>query len=681
MKKDFFKLPGWLLITIAAVIAVLTVAGIFVLHLKVEDAVRAELFLARLKEQANLLNSFEFKMLGKRRFDPDEQPGIKDPRENMDKLFIELAAIDGSSGIPQGIQKIYKDYIAALEEEFMAIRKGKPRLAESIDEKKVDPIFRSLTDGFNRAEYYYSSYSVKTHFIVETSSLLLLIIGGLLIGGTMYKYQQARQKVELIKTEREILQSSEERFRSLIENSSDGIFLINRDGSVNYASPSAYRMLGLAGKAAINRLAEAIQPAERERFDGFLARCIDEGLAAGEFRFRHPEGRPVIAEVISKNRLHDPAVQAIVMNCRDISARKLAEAQQARLAAAISSTAEAILVAGAGGRIEYVNPAFEQITGYTMEEALGKPLHFTRDGTGAEGDFSGHVREVLAHGQTWSGCSINKRKDGSIYHAEDTISPVRGPDGEITSLVAVERDISERLRIESVAEALNTTNNIGYIFSGIRHELGNPVNSLKVTLTVLDARLGQCSIDEVRTYLGRSLSELARIEYLLRTLKNFNMYEKLSVTDLNMGEFFEGLIELVREDFKNKGVKITVAVAGGCTANADARALQQVLLNVLGNAADAIGGEKTAGQIGIDVTNAAGMVSIEVADNGKGMTWKEQQGLFKPFFTTKPNGTGLGLVITKKMVSKMGGTISVNSRPSEGTTVRISLPEGRQQPA
>lgn len=116
---------------------------------------------------------------------------------------------------------------------------------------------------------------------------------------------------------------------------------------------------------------------------------------------------------------------------------------------------------------------------------------------------------------------------------------------------------------------------------------------------------------------------------------------------------------------------------GAGRAYADPRALQQALLNIVTNAVDALE-ERNAPRVDITVMRNGGTILVRVADNGRGTTEAQQKDLFKPFYTSKPHGTGLGLVIVKKLLTKMNGDVSITSSPDRGTTVEISLPEGRE---
>jgi signal transduction histidine kinase len=238
------------------------------------------------------------------------------------------------------------------------------------------------------------------------------------------------------------------------------------------------------------------------------------------------------------------------------------------------------------------------------------------------------------------------------------------------------RDITEKHQLQAVAEAVNASTNIGYIFSGVRHEIGNPINSMKVALSVLKENFDGYSRETVMKYFDRMLQDIGRVEYLLQSLKNFNMYETQRVEDFDVSVFMEKFLSLVRQDIVKNGINLKYEpYAGVVNVNGDKRALHQVLLNVMTNAVDALEGRDDP-CILLSMRRSARTIRISVEDNGCGISQDQQKVLFKPFFTSKPKGTGLGLVISQKMMAHMNGMIAIESVRNQGTIVRITLPEG-----
>lgn len=358
----------------------------------------------------------------------------------------------------------------------------------------------------------------------------------------------------------------------------------------------------------------------------------------------------------------------------EIAERKRTAAERDKLVAAVESTAEAVVVTDKRGLIEYVNPAFEQITGYRRHEVVGRDLHFLDSGQHDQ-EFFRRMRETMRDQGVWKGRLINKKKDGTIYYEDCTYSPVRDRSGNTTNYVSIKHDVTENLRLESIAETIDTMNNIGYVFSGIRHEIGNPVSSLLIIMGLLKKKYETSPKETIKDYLDQAVAQVERIEYLLTSLKNFNMYENLQIRNTEVSSFMEKFTPLVTADLSKKGVAFHVEPIPEAWMSVDPRALQQALVNVVVNASEAVAALPRP-EIVLTVFKNRGMVQIRVSDNGTGIPEDRKKNLFKPFYTTKSNGTGLGLVITRKLVSRMKGFIEIESRKDQGTTVDIYLPEG-----
>lgn len=357
---------------------------------------------------------------------------------------------------------------------------------------------------------------------------------------------------------------------------------------------------------------------------------------------------------------------------REELVRRKAEAERAMLEAAVEAAGEGIVVTDGSGYIRYVNPAFATMTGYGREEVIGRDLHLF-DASAQGETFYGEMRRSLRRAGSWSGVLTSRRKSGELFREECTISPVAFGEDAATCFVHVRRDVTGKQRLEALAETLNVTNNIAYVFSGIRQELGSPVNATCITLQALRDRVRELEPHKVEEYLERALDQLGRASVLLRSLRSFNTNEDVELESVDLGAFFELLLRLAARDGEARGVRLTVSVAKGLRrVRADPRALQQALLNLLSNGIDACEGAE-GGAVHIEATSGDGAVVIAVSDNGCGMAADELARSLRPFETTKPNRTGLGLVIVRRMVSKMGGSVELSSEPGRGTRVEVRL--------
>lgn len=360
---------------------------------------------------------------------------------------------------------------------------------------------------------------------------------------------------------------------------------------------------------------------------------------------------------------------------RDITDRQIIEENNALLATVVQSAAESIMVLDVKGLVQYVNPAFETVSGYMKEETIGKRFIDVKGGIIPE-EKRDDMWATLRKGETWHEHIISSMKDGSRYEEDVTITPVKNQQNNIVNYVAIMRDVTEKVRLESIVAAVNNMNNIGYVFSGIRHEIGNPVNSLKVALSVLLDNIDIYPLQSIRRYIERSLTEILRIEELLTSLRNYNMFEHPSIQAVAVEPFMNTLLSLVREDFLKKGISTkSILHPEAQIMQVDPRALKQILLNILTNAADALD-ESEEPKIILTAFKLRNHVIIQVIDNGNGMSEEQQQNLFRPFFTTKAHGTGLGLIIVRKMLSQMNCSLDIVSQKNAGTIVDIAVPAG-----
>ncbi len=361
----------------------------------------------------------------------------------------------------------------------------------------------------------------------------------------------------------------------------------------------------------------------------------------------------------------------------DITAQRRSEQERGRLIRAIEQVGEAVVTFDRHGRVQFCNPAFEQLTGIRSWEAIGHS--FNRLGFGPV-DLSVR-RDILRHlvrGRGWCGCYLARRRDGSTYQEQATVSPVRDAYGNLQNVVVVCRDVTEQLRYEAIAEAVNVTENASHIFSAIRHEMGNPINSIKTALTVL-RQTQPLSSEAVITYTERCLAEIGRVEYLLRALRSFSLYETPELKAQPLLPFLECFCTLVKEGLTLRGISFEHHLASDLGwVNFDARALHQSLMNLISNAADAVS-TVTAPKITLTTQRRRQLIVIEVRDNGPGIEPKHRDHIFKPFYTTKPQGTGLGLVIARKLLSKMRGTIELQSLPARGCVVVVTLEALREE--
>ncbi len=180
--------------------------------------------------------------------------------------------------------------------------------------------------------------------------------------------------------------------------------------------------------------------------------------------------------------------------------------------------------------------------------------------------------------------------------------------------------------------------NVGYVFSGIRHELGNPINSIKTALAVLRKNIDNWQRDQIADYIERCLTETTRVEYLLRALKTFSMHENPRMQSVALTAFMRDFINLVESDFHKRGVRLQLASQAEIgEALCDQRALHQIMLNLLVNAADALA-EADEPLITVSLGRDRRRMHVQVEDNGAGMTERQlYSNRFTPRNPTEPD--------------------------------------------
>lgn len=246
------------------------------------------------------------------------------------------------------------------------------------------------------------------------------------------------------------------RYRTLIHSMNDLVMVIDRDGAYVEVAPTRHRdRVTIANTVAGKRLSDFFSPAQTNHFLQIIRRVLNTGAVEQvEYSYQFGQHQHWYAAVISA--LPDHPTQ-ILCSVRDITERKLSEEQRVLHSAALNACANGVLITDRHGCIEWVNPAFSAITGYSINEAIGKhPRDLVNSGQQGPAIYSQLWATILS-GKVWSGELVNRRKDGSFYIDEQTITPVRNELGEISHFISVKQDISNRrqteqkLRLESAA--------------------------------------------------------------------------------------------------------------------------------------------------------------------------------------------------------------------------------------
>jgi PAS domain S-box-containing protein len=365
----------------------------------------------------------------------------------------------------------------------------------------------------------------------------------------------------------------------------------------------------------------------------------------------------------------------------DISELKAATAGRARLSAAIEQTSESVVVTDIDARITYVNPAFEQVSGYSLSEVLGQNPRVLRSGV-QPAPFYRRMWATLLAGETWHGELVNQRKDGSLYTEDASISPIRDEAGAITAYVAVKRDITLQRDLEERLRQSQRLEAVGQLAGGVAHDFNNILAAVRGYAELATASLPQES--QAKEDIEEVLRAADRGSAVTRQLLLFSRRQPLVPTDVEPASVIDALVPMLRRLI---GEHIELRVEHGGQRGhvlVDLGSMEQVIVNLAVNARDAM---PEGGLLRIETANvvastgeggepAGPCVRISVTDTGTGMDDATAARAFEPFFTTKEpgKGTGLGLATVYGIVRGSGGRVSLATSPGLGCAFTIELP-------
>ena len=402
-------------------------------------------------------------------------------------------------------------------------------------------------------------------------------------------------------------------------------------------------------------------------------------------------------------------------------ARTVAEEAQEELrlqSAALAATANAIVITDRNGCIAWVNPAFTRLTGYTADEALGQNPRALKSGK-HDHEFYRDLWNTILAGEVWHGELVNRRKDGGLYDEEMTITSLKDERGVIMHFIAVKQDISERKRAEeelregnalmvdalkrekisameleaameqleaATRDAQAASRSKSEFLANMSHEIRTPMTAiLGYTEALLDPDLSDSEkLNAIHT-VRRNGEHLLQIINAILDISKIEAgkleVERIRCSPLQIVAEVKSLMQ-VRADAKKLPFKIEYIGAVPETIESDPTRLKQILVNLIGNAVKftETGGVRLITRLVEDGTEPK--MQFDVLDTGIGMTAEQVHKLFQPFSqadtstTRKFGGTGLGLMISKRLAEMLGGTITVQSKPGEGSLFRVTVTTG-----
>lgn len=370
---------------------------------------------------------------------------------------------------------------------------------------------------------------------------------------------------------------------------------------------------------------------------------------------------------------------------REVDERKRTEEKLLKLTRVLEESPVAIIVTDINGNIEYANPKFSQISGYSYEEIEDRNLNILRSWDMSTDVYKEFWRTITSN-NVWRGDLCSKRKDGNLFWTYLMTSSIKNSQGQITGYMAIMEDISERRKLEAQLIQVQKLEGIGQLAGGVAHDFNNILTGI-IGYAYL-VYLNMQPDDPLKGYIKHIINYSEKATSITKSLLTFSRKQDTHLSNLNLNDlvsdFHKFLLRLVPEniDIRIQYSDRTLPVL------VDQVQIEQVIMNLATNARDAMpdGGKFVITTGWVELADdffkthgygkAGSYAEIHVADTGQGMDQQTREKIFEPFFTTKGlgKGTGLGMAIVYGIVKKHNGFITVQSEIGKGTTFRILLP-------
>jgi PAS domain S-box-containing protein len=362
------------------------------------------------------------------------------------------------------------------------------------------------------------------------------------------------------------------------------------------------------------------------------------------------------------------------------------EENMRRLATAVEQADESIIITDADAYIQYVNPAFERISGFASLDVLGRTPGFLKSGHHDDA-FYKEIWTTLLEGRVWSGHMMNRRKDGSMYEEECSISPVRNTKGVIENFVAIKRDVTHEMEMERMLRQSQKMEALGTLAGGIAHDFNNILQSI---IGFADMALEEVDSDN---FVYRCLMEVQtagnRAKDLVSQILAFSRQTEQTKQPVKLQTVVKETIRLLRSTIP-PSIHIQPRIDPKCApVLADPTQVHQIVMNLCTNAYHAM--RNCSGTMGINLTSVfiteemPGLlemlkpgehVVLSVSDTGHGMDELTLKRIFEPYYTTKQlgEGTGLGLATVQSIAKSHNAAILVTSTLGEGSRFQVYFP-------
>ncbi|MCY0875500.1 MAG: PAS domain S-box protein [Firmicutes bacterium] len=463
---------------------------------------------------------------------------------------------------------------------------------------------------------------------------------------------------------------------SIVQALGDAVVVIDEKGVAVFWNRAAERMFGYTHDECLGQPISPIIPSRMKAvYTEILRRfCTQQRVPFDgrpiETMACHRDGREIPVQ-LSITPWRQGKDRLLIGMYRDISKRRYyqkdARAARERFLLLAEQAQDVITFANCQGQLEYLSPAIEKVLGYQSEELLGKTVASIYH----PDDLSqlDVIAEQVARGEdvTHFTCRV-RHKAGHYVWIENTVKIVRNAKGEVVQVIDIGRDVTERKRLEQAIMQTEKLAMAGQLAAGIAHEIRNPMTVIKGF-----AQLMRPTIDDAHSrYMDMILGELERVDKVLSELLLLAKPQAVAMVPTVVAPLVEEVIALISPQAHLNNVMIfTDYLAFDALVFGEPNQLKQVFINVLLNAIEAM---PEGGRTFITLREQDDCVVVEIGDEGKGISQARLTKLGEPFYTTKEKGTGLGLMVCRKIMELHQGSLEIVSQIGHGTTVQVILP-------
>jgi PAS domain S-box-containing protein len=492
-----------------------------------------------------------------------------------------------------------------------------------------------------------------------------------------------------VTTRKEVEQAfkeSEEKYRSLAENTADALMVCNHDFIIEYVSPSYHKIFGYSSEEKIGNsiidLAHLIHPDDREVVLKSNERVLADKLESYTFQYRlkHKKGHYIWVRDQIKYIYNESGyfIKCYIVSS-DLTTLKESEEKFRSLA---ENTADALLIYNKDYIIEYVSPAYAKLFGYTVEEKLGNTRADVAEfmhPDDREEVFNGITTAIANQAETHTYQFRFKHKKGHYIWVRNRAKFIYDDHGNYFKGYIVCSDINQLKQTEEELKQSNATKD--KFFSIIGHDLKGPFNNIVGITDLLENDFNTFSIEDLKSIFSNLNSSTKNTLVLLDNLLDWYKSEKTKIhykpTQLELNTIIEKVINLLKPIAGKKEISIKYTSSKPINIKADKNMLNSILRNLLSNA---IKFTDKKGKITIGVKQEKACIRISVKDTGVGMDQETIDNLFQLTTTTskrgtaREKGTGLGLMICKGFIEEHGGTLHVQSKLEHGSTFSFTIP-------